>query len=55
LRDVDNNILASGNLVQFTSGNRVTAELTFHFKDTLFNRRRPFTPSAKTSGSFPTI
>src|SRR5215469_12194333 len=33
LRDVDNNILASGSLVQFTSGNRVTAELTFHFKD----------------------
>jgi hypothetical protein len=33
LRDMDNNILASGSLVQFTSGNRATAELTFHFKD----------------------
>src|SRR5215831_18006492 len=38
LRDVDNNILASGSLVQFTSGNRVTAELTFHFKDDSFQQ-----------------
>src|SRR5215467_1138137 len=30
LRDVDNTVLASGSLVQFASGNRVTAELTFH-------------------------
>src|SRR5262245_5627792 len=38
LRDVDNTVLASGSLIQFASGNRVTAELTFHFKDGSFHQ-----------------
>ena len=33
LRDLEDQILASGNLTQLASGNRVTSELTFHFKD----------------------
>lgn len=33
LRDMDNNILASGDLSQVANGNRITNELVFHFKD----------------------
>lgn len=33
LRDLDDNILASGELTQLANGNRVTSELSFHFKD----------------------
>jgi len=33
LRDLDDNILASGELIQLLNGNRVTTELSFHFKD----------------------
>jgi hypothetical protein len=49
LRDLNNAILASGDLVQETKGNRVTGELTFRFKDgslhqetTVFSQRRTF-------------
>ncbi len=33
LRDMEGRALASGDLLQTTKGNRVTAELIFHFKD----------------------
>jgi hypothetical protein len=33
LRDLDDNILASGELTQLANGNRVTTELRFHFED----------------------
>jgi hypothetical protein len=33
LRSLDGDILASGDLTQVANGDRVTAELTFHFKD----------------------
>jgi hypothetical protein len=33
LRDLDDNLLASGTLIQYANGNRVTAELGFRFKD----------------------
>jgi hypothetical protein len=49
LRDVQNNILASGDLSQTTNGSRVTAELVFHFKDgslhqetAVYSQRRTF-------------
>jgi hypothetical protein len=38
LRDIENNILASGSVIQFTSGNRVTNEVAFHFKDDSFQQ-----------------
>ncbi len=49
LRDLDGNILASGGLTQLAKGNRVTNELSFHFKDgsvhqetAVFSQRRAF-------------
>jgi hypothetical protein len=49
LRDQEDNILASGGLTQLANGNRVTSELTFHFKDgslqqetTVFSQARVF-------------
>jgi len=49
LRDLDDNILASGELIQLSNGNRVTTELSFHFKDgsiheetAVFSQRRTF-------------
>ena len=33
LRDLDDNLLASGTLIQSTRGNTVTTELSFHFKN----------------------
>lgn len=49
LRDVQNNILAAGDISQTTSGNRVTTVLSFHFKDgslyeetTVMSQRRTF-------------
>jgi hypothetical protein len=49
LRDLDDNILASGGLTQLANGNRVTTELRFHFKDgsiheetAVFSQRRTF-------------
>jgi len=33
LRDMDNNIIASGDLTQVANGARVTSDLAFHFKD----------------------
>ncbi|HYM13258.1 MAG TPA: hypothetical protein VEU62_21140, partial [Bryobacterales bacterium] len=49
LRDLDGNILASGDSSQVANGNRVTNELIFHFKDgsvhaetTVFSQRRTF-------------
>lgn len=49
LRDLDNNLLASGSLIQLANGNRVTTELSFHFKDgsvhlesAVFSQRRTF-------------
>ena len=49
LRDLADNILASGELIQLTNGNRVTTELRFHFKDgslheetAVFSQRRTF-------------
>jgi hypothetical protein len=49
LRDLDDNILASGDLSQRANGNRVTTELIFHFKDgsihqetTVISQRRTF-------------
>jgi hypothetical protein len=33
LRDLEDNIIASGDLTQSVNGNRVTNELSFHFKD----------------------
>jgi hypothetical protein len=49
LRDLQNNILASGDLSQTTNGPRVTAELVFHFKDgslhqetAVYSQRRTF-------------
>jgi hypothetical protein len=49
LRDLDDNILASGELTQLANGNRVTTELRFHFKDgsiheetAVFSQRRTF-------------
>ncbi len=33
LRDMDDKLLASGNVTQIASGNKVTSELTFHFHD----------------------
>ena len=49
LRDQDEKIIASGSSLQFTRGNRVTSELTFHFPDgslhqetTVFLQRRTF-------------
>jgi hypothetical protein len=49
LRDLESKLLASGSLVQQSSGNRVTAELTFNFKDgslhketSVFTQRRVF-------------
>jgi hypothetical protein len=49
LRDLDDHILASGDSTQLVSGNRVTNELVFHFKDgsiqeetTVFSQRRIF-------------
>jgi hypothetical protein len=49
LRDLDDNILASGGLTQLANGNRVTTELIFHFKDgssheetAVFSQRRTF-------------
>jgi hypothetical protein len=49
LRDLDDNILASGELTQLANGNRVSTELRFHFKDgsiqeetAVFSQRRTF-------------
>lgn len=49
LRDMEDNVLASGGLTQLANGNRVTAELSFHFKDgsvfeetAVFSQRRTF-------------
>ena len=49
LRDLDDSILASGELTQLANGNRVTTELSFHFKDgsiheetAVFSQRRTF-------------
>jgi hypothetical protein len=49
LRDTDDKILASGELSQRASGNRVTNELVFHFMDgslheetTVFSQRKMF-------------
>jgi hypothetical protein len=49
LRDLDDKILASGELTQLANGNRVTTELSFHFKDgsiheetAVFSQRRIF-------------
>jgi hypothetical protein len=49
LRDLDDKLLASGTLIQNASGNRVTSELSFHFKDgsvhhetSVFSQRRTF-------------
>jgi hypothetical protein len=49
LRDLDDNILASGELTQLVNGNRVSTELRFHFKDgstheetAVFSQRRTF-------------
>jgi hypothetical protein len=49
LRDLDGNILASGDLSQLANGDRVTSELTVHFKDgsrheetTIYSQRRTF-------------
>src|SRR5262249_43925919 len=49
LRDLQNNILASGDLSQSVSGDSVTSELVFRFKDgsihqetTVFSQRRTF-------------
>jgi hypothetical protein len=49
LRDLDDNILASGELTQLANGNRITTELQFHFKDgsiheetAVFSQRRTF-------------
>jgi hypothetical protein len=49
LRDLDDNILASGELTQVANGNRVTTDLSFHFKDgsiheetAVFSQRRSF-------------
>lgn len=49
LRDMDDKILASGSVIQFANGNRVTNELSFRFNDgsihqetTVFSQRRAF-------------
>jgi hypothetical protein len=49
LRDMDDKILAAGEVSQFVSGNRVTGNLSLHFKDgsvheetTVFSQRRAF-------------
>jgi len=49
LRDLNDNILASGGLTQLADGNRVTTELSFRFKDgsiheetAVFSQRRTF-------------
>jgi hypothetical protein len=49
LRDLDDNILASGELTQVANGNRVTTDLSFHFKDgsmheetAVYSQRRTF-------------
>jgi hypothetical protein len=49
LRDLEDHILASGDLSQSANGIRVTSQLTFHFKDgslhdetTVFSQRRSF-------------
>jgi hypothetical protein len=49
LRDLEDHVLASGDLFQLVNGNRVTAELSFHFKDgsvhdetAVFSQRRTF-------------
>jgi hypothetical protein len=49
LRDLDDNILGSGDLFQLANGNRVTSELSLHFKDgsvheetAVFSQRRIF-------------
>jgi hypothetical protein len=49
LRDLDDNILATGSATQLANGNRVTSELSFHFKDgsaheetAVFTQRRTF-------------
>ena len=49
LRDLEDNIIASGDLSQSVNGTRVTTELVFHFKDgsvheetTVFSQRRTF-------------
>ncbi|MFN0172630.1 MAG: hypothetical protein ACKV22_40135 [Bryobacteraceae bacterium] len=49
LRDLDDNLLASGRLIQNAQGNRVTSELSFRFKDgsvhqetSVFSQRRTF-------------
>src|SRR4030095_2836497 len=49
LRDLEGNIVASGESTQLASGNRVTNELKFHFKDgsthqenSVYSQRRVF-------------
>src|SRR5215831_19185557 len=49
LRDLEDNLLASGTLIQNATGGRVTSELEFHFKDgslhretAVFSQRRVF-------------
>jgi hypothetical protein len=49
LKDLDDKILASGDLIQTTTGGRVTAALTLHFKDgslyqesAVFSQRRTY-------------
>src|SRR5262249_33481674 len=49
LRDLEDKLLASGTSIQLANGNRVTNELTFHFKDgslhqetAVFSQRRTF-------------
>lgn len=49
LRDLDDKLLASGSLIQFAKGNRVTTELSFRFNDgsvhqetAVFSQRRTF-------------
>ena len=49
LKDLEDNIIASGGMTQAANGNRVTSELNFHFKDgsthsetTVYSQRKVF-------------
>ena len=46
IRDLDGKVLASGGLTQVASGNKVTAELSFHFKDGSVHDEAPGTMSS---------
>lgn len=48
LRGMDDQILASGTLLQFANGNRVTNELTFRFKDGSFYQEASVFSQART-------